>query len=211
MPAKNPLLSSIAKKLRAKKPLFVLVLAAVVGLAAWVGTAWDASATPVTESAITPAIKLAVGTIKLENTDQAVDKASAAKLLPLWQLLAQLQDSPSAAPQEITSVTDEIKLNMTESQIKAIDAMAFSEAELGSAQARTGSTGASSTQAVSPAMDPMLSGGMAGGAPLDGGGPMPGAGTRSTSSSKSTTSASASAVSSPIQQVIQLLQAKVQT
>ncbi len=207
MPAKSYPLSRLAKK-----PLFIVAIAAVVGLAVWANNAWAASPTPATESAITPALKIAAGTIKLENTDQAVDKASAAKLLPLWQLLAQLEDSPAASPQEITAVTEEIKLNMTEAQIKAIDAMTFSEAQLGSANASGTSATTSGTQAASAASNPMLTGGgMAGGPPMDGGGPMPGGAPQGASSSNSTASTSASAAPSVIQQVIQLLQTKVQS
>ena len=71
--------------------------------------------------AITPETKLALGTLKLEGTPLAVDKATAAKLLPLWQLLLQLNTSSAAAPQEVTAVIDEIQATMTPAQSQAID------------------------------------------------------------------------------------------
>src|SRR5512135_1411074 len=78
---------------------------------------------------LTPETKLALGTIKLEGTPEAVDAATAAKLLPLWQLLLQLSSSTSAAPQEVTAVLDQIRATMTPSQISSINSMQFTPAD----------------------------------------------------------------------------------
>lgn len=80
--------------------------------------------------ALTPEAKLALGTLKLEGTPQAVDPALAAKLLPLWQLLAQLNSSSSAAPQEVAAVLDQINATMTADQIKAISSMQLTSADM---------------------------------------------------------------------------------
>jgi hypothetical protein len=72
---------------------------------------------------LTPEAKLALGTIRLDGTAQAIDPDHAAQLLPLWQLLAQLNGSTSAAPQEITAVVDQIRATMSAEQVKAIDGM----------------------------------------------------------------------------------------
>ncbi len=79
---------------------------------------------------LSPDAKLALGTIKLEGTAQAIDPKTATKLLPLWQLMVQLHSSSSAAPQEVTAVLDQIKATMTPSQVTAVDGMAFTSADV---------------------------------------------------------------------------------
>src|SRR5512142_2548644 len=74
--------------------------------------------------------KLAIGTIKLDANGQAIDRAEAAKLLPLWQLLHQLYSSSSAAPQEEAAVVDQIRSSMTSSQVAAIDGMQLSRSDI---------------------------------------------------------------------------------
>ena len=79
---------------------------------------------------LNPESKLALGTIKLEGTSQAVDPEMAANLLPLWQLLFQLNTSSSTAPQEVTAVVDQIQTTMTPAQIKTINGMQFTQADI---------------------------------------------------------------------------------
>jgi hypothetical protein len=78
---------------------------------------------------LTPESKLAIGTLNLEGTPQAVDPALAAKLIPLWQLLVQLDGSASTAPQEIQAVVDQIRATMSSAQVQAIDNMNISAAD----------------------------------------------------------------------------------
>jgi hypothetical protein len=211
MPAKTHLPPSISKIARIRTPLYILAIACVLGLAAWARSAWSASVPPATTSSMTPALRLAAGTINLEGTDQAIDSATAARLLPLWQLLDELDSSSATAPQEITAVIEEIRLNMTSAQIDAIDAMSISQAELGGVSGNAGSSTTakvSGTQAASAASGPVLGGIMgAGGMPMDGGGPMPPSGSQSASTSRASASTARATV---IQQVIQLLQTRVQ-
>ena len=200
---------------RDKKP-FVLALVAVAGLLALMGCGSNAaSPTATSSSAITPALRLALGTLDLENTDQAVDAASAAQLLPLWQLLEQLDTSVSAAPAEITAVIEQIESTMTESQLKAIEAMKLTGSDVAKASPGSGASAAASaattgSNAQAAAADPALGGDLgAGGMPLDGGGPMqaPSA-QQETSASKSSGAASSPSL---INQVIQLLESKLQS
>lgn len=99
---------------------------------------------------LTPAEKLAAGTIKLDANGQTIDRAEAAKLLPLWQLLHQLYASTGAAPQEEAAVLDQIRSAMTPSQVAAIDGMQMSRADIfaalqqGQANVSTGSAGTGS-------------------------------------------------------------------
>ena len=83
-----------------------------------------------TSGALTPEAKLALGTIKLEGTSQKVDSKTAAKLIPLWQLMVQLHSSSSAAPQEVAAVMDEIKATMAPAQVTTIEAMSFTQADV---------------------------------------------------------------------------------
>ncbi len=80
--------------------------------------------------ALTPDAKLALGTIKLEGTSQAVDARTAAKLVPLWQLMVQLHSSTSSAPQEVAAVMDEIHAAMTAQQVNTINGMSITQADL---------------------------------------------------------------------------------
>jgi len=67
--------------------------------------------------------KLALGTLKLEETEFSVDPDQAADLLPLWQVLNNLSSSDSAAPEEITAVTEQIQETMTSEQMQTIEEM----------------------------------------------------------------------------------------
>ncbi len=125
-----------------RTPLLVTVLVGAI-----LATACGARSGARAAFTVTPESKLALGTIKLEGTPQAVDAATAAKLLPLWQLLEQLNTSTSAAPQEVTAVLDQIRAAMSPSQVSAIDAMTFSQADIISAfqQGRSGGSGTPGT------------------------------------------------------------------
>ncbi len=79
---------------------------------------------------LTPEMQLAVGTFKLEGTNQAVDSKMAAQLLPLWQLLKQLNSSSSAAPQEVTAVVNQIQSTMTPSQVNTIHNMQLTQRDV---------------------------------------------------------------------------------
>jgi hypothetical protein len=90
--------------------------------------------------------KLALGTIKLEGTKQAIDPKMAVSLIPLWQLLFQLKSSSSSAPQEVTAVVDQIKVTMTPVQVSTINSMTLTQADIFSAfQQANGSSGTTGT------------------------------------------------------------------
>lgn len=67
--------------------------------------------------------KLAIGTLKLEGTENAVAADQAAELLPLWQVYSNLSSSDTAAPEEVTALTEQIQGAMTQAQLQAIDTM----------------------------------------------------------------------------------------
>ncbi len=69
------------------------------------------------------ATQLALGTLKLEGTDNAVTAEQAAELLPLWQTMQVLYSSDTAANQEIEALSTQIRETMTAKQMQAITAM----------------------------------------------------------------------------------------
>ncbi len=71
--------------------------------------------------------QLAIGTLQLEETDQAVDEALAASLVPLWQAVQSLSDSETAAEAEVTAVLNQIQDTMTSEQIEAIATMQLTD------------------------------------------------------------------------------------
>ncbi len=67
--------------------------------------------------------KLLVGSLRLEDTDQAVSAEEAAQLLPLWQAYRALSNSDTAAEAEVDALIKQIQSTMTADQIQAIEAM----------------------------------------------------------------------------------------
>jgi hypothetical protein len=66
---------------------------------------------------------LAVGTIKLDNTAQAVTPDEAKQLIPLWQGLQSLMSSDTSAQAEVEGVVNQIQSTMSADQVSAITAM----------------------------------------------------------------------------------------
>lgn len=82
--------------------------------------------------------KLAIGTLKLEGTDLAVASDQAADLLPLWQVFSSLSSSDTAAPEEVTAITEQIQESMTSEQLSAIDDMNLSGQDIFSSMQELG-------------------------------------------------------------------------
>jgi len=143
----------------------------------------------------------------------------AAKLLPLWQLMAQLNSSSSSAPQEVAAVLDQIQATMNPAQVKAISSMQLTTADIFSAfqSSRTGGAASGST----------AGGGGQGGARFFFGGGGPGGGGfgggfGGAGGSRSTAGTTASATQTPqqignqislivVNQVVQLLETRIKS
>jgi hypothetical protein len=113
---------------------------------------------------------LALGTFKLEDTDQAVTATQAKKLLPLWKAVKSIGASDTAAQAEIDALYRQIKEAMTSDQWKAIQAMNLTMqdaqtimAEVGAIEASSSSSSSSGGDSFGPpgGGDPMM-GGMGG-------------------------------------------------
>jgi hypothetical protein len=163
------------------------------------------------------AAQLAQGTLNLEGTDQAVNAEQAQELAPLWEILADLSVSATAAPEELAATVEAIEAGMTAKQLDAIGAMDVETAEAAGmiaaeAPAAAASGGdAAAMEAAQRAMEPSLGGemgrDMASGVGGDlGGGMPPEPGQAQVGSSPGVGVAS----SSLFQRVITLLQEKAQ-
>jgi hypothetical protein len=165
-------------------------------------TALSAGSATTTERAA----QLALGTVRLEGTEQAVDATAAAQLLPLWELLSDLRTSSTAAPEELVATVQAIEAAMTTDQLAAIEAMELPTAEASGAGPAPGDV--ESAQAVAAPMDPAMGGeamaAMGGDMPMDGG--MPPDGSGQAQAGNSTTGRGSS--NSMYREVIALLQSK---
>jgi hypothetical protein len=74
--------------------------------------------------------QIALGTMKLDDTDLAITAEQATKLLPLWETLQVLYNSDTAAKQEIEALSTQIQETMTDEQMQAITAMSLTRQEM---------------------------------------------------------------------------------
>jgi hypothetical protein len=68
-------------------------------------------------------MKLMLGTVRLDETEYAIDAEQAADLLPLWKTLRSLASSETAAQAEVDAVITAIQEAMTADQIGTIESM----------------------------------------------------------------------------------------
>ena len=145
-------------------------------------------------------------------------KPKPAELLPMFHVLQALNDSNTAAQEEINGLVNQVQQTLTDDQIKTIDNMSLSMQDvLALTQSSSGSTSSSKTSSTSS-----TNGGAVGGPPdmgdMPGGDPggmpvgaIPSTGTTSASSGTNTTPVmDTSTPSALFDTVIELLQKKVQ-
>lgn len=82
--------------------------------------------------------KLAVGTLKLENTSFALTPKQATDLLPLWQVYSSLITSDTAAQEEKDALAQQIQETMTSDQINSINSMNLSQRDIFSSMQQLG-------------------------------------------------------------------------
>ena len=111
------------------KPTISILLILTVILTACSGTASNAAGpapdTPNGPAAgeLSASMQVAIGTIKLDGTSNAVTTEQAGELLPLWETLQVLYDSDTAATQEIDALVQQIRDTMTDEQLQSIASM----------------------------------------------------------------------------------------
>jgi len=120
------------KEKNMKKIIFItLLLISTILLAACGNTGTETNSNSISEAQpqnvttfeLPLSTKLAVGALKLEDTEFAIASDQASDLLPLWQVLRTLTTSDAAAREEINAIVEQIQETMTADQLQAIDAM----------------------------------------------------------------------------------------
>lgn len=160
--------------------------------------------------------KLILGIIKLDETENPITAEQAKELVPMFYVLQDLNESDTAAQEEIDGLTHQIQETLTDEQGQAIEAMTLSRQDMfsmmqgngesGSASGNTSTVGGGGGGMGGP---PEMGGGIPGG--VSGG--MPGGGVQTTSTSKEETTHPAS-IGTPtalFDAVIKLLEKKVQS
>lgn len=116
-----------------KKLAILIVVPALMLLSACAGLSPAAtSANPVAQSGAPNMAnqpiesKLALGLLKLEGTDKAVDAVQAKTLLPLWKAVKTLSASSTASADEITALYQQIQESLTADQVQAIKDLSLS-------------------------------------------------------------------------------------
>ncbi len=148
--------------------LFILITMAAILLS---GCSGAAAATVSTSSGLSTATKLAVSTLKLEGTSQAVTAAQAAQLLTLWEGYQSLSKSDTSSQVELDALVKQIQGIMTADQHQAIEAMDLTDQSVSEVVQSMG-TSANASAPVSTPGSSTLNQGSPGGGP----GGMPGGG-----------------------------------
>jgi hypothetical protein len=158
----NKSLKSAYKDIDMKKLLYITLLILALTAAACGSAARSNSANPSSTSQngsggeLPATTQIALGTLKLDGTDNAVTAEQASELLPLWETLRDLSTSDTAAQQEIQALDTQIQETMTDQQRQAITAMNLTRQDmftllqtqgtgLGNGQQRTNSQNGNST------------------------------------------------------------------
>ncbi len=181
------------------------------------------SASAATQSAsqgLSTATRLAVGTLKLEGTSNAVTASQASQLLTLWQAYQSLNGSDTTSQVELDALVKQIESTLTSEQLKAIDAMELTEQSVSEVLQSVGGSPSANAPASTPSSSAQSQsaqpGGQGGMPPGDAGNPMSditnGLTTQSTPVATQTTANTASSQVNQIllQALIQMLQTRSQ-
>jgi hypothetical protein len=82
--------------------------------------------------------QLALGTLKLEGTAQAITAEQAKELLPLWQAIVVLSGNTTTAEEELTAVQNQIAAALQPAQLQAIGALQLTTTQLNAFYAEQG-------------------------------------------------------------------------
>ena len=82
------------------------------------------------EDALSVETQLALGIMKLDETEYPVEGEEAAELLPLWKAIRSLNESETAAEEEIDAVFNQIMDTLSNNQIRAIAQMRLTYREM---------------------------------------------------------------------------------
>lgn len=116
--------------MKKKNNLWIVVILATLGLflagCSPSAAASTAGVGPDAERQLPQSMQLALGTLALEDTEQAITAEQAAALLPLWKAANSLTGADNVAAEETTGLFNQIQEAMTGEQMQAIQAMDLS-------------------------------------------------------------------------------------
>ena len=104
-------------------PAMILIALCLIGCSVVQKSTQSTFVDPETENQPGLAIKLAVGTLNLEETDHAVTPEQAAELLPLWEAYQWLSRSDTTSIVELDALAGQIQEAMTLDQVEAINGL----------------------------------------------------------------------------------------
>ena len=159
--------------MKAKAILLIILLSfAAALLAGCSGTTTTVSAA----SGLSTANKLALGTLKLEGTSQAVTVSQATQLLTLWQGYQSLNNSDTSSQVELDALVKQIDGTMTTDQIKTINAMDLTDQSVTEALTTLGGGITSTVLSSTPSASALSQAGSSAGMPSSGSGAIPSGG-----------------------------------
>jgi hypothetical protein len=79
---------------------------------------------------LSPALQVAIGTLKLDKTTNEITAKQATDLLPLWETLQVLESSDTAAAQEKEALIAQIQETMTKDQMQTIAEMGLTRQDM---------------------------------------------------------------------------------
>lgn len=120
------------------------------------------------DSGLLTVTQLALGTLKLEDTEYAITSEQANELLPMWQIYKELITSDTAAQEEVDALIDQIQETMTPEQTQMISDMQLTQQDV--LTAMQGSTVVTNVSQSSSSVTSSTGGGIPAGGPPDGGG-----------------------------------------
>ncbi len=82
------------------------------------------------QNALPVEMQLALGTLKLKGTENAVDANIAGQLIPLWEAVRSMANNNSSSPQEVQALYKQIGETMTSTQIQAIANMQLTQQDI---------------------------------------------------------------------------------
>ena len=172
-----------------------------------------------TDDELPVATQLVLGTLQLEDTEQAVTSEQAKELLPMWQVYKSLISSGTAAQEEIDGLVEQIQETLTAEQMTTITAMNLTQQDVFAtiqAQNITASSGGGQSNSAGISFGPPDGGMPSGGppeagigadAPSDGGmGDMGGAGPSPSTEQSQNVGTSAGVPTTLVEALIQLLE-----
>jgi hypothetical protein len=123
--------------MKAKIILLTLIMTIpVILLASCNGAATTVSAS----NDLSTATRMALGTLKLEGTSQAVTADQASELLTLWEAYQSLSTSDTSSSLEQDALVNQIEAAMTSQQLESIDTMDLNDQSVSETLASAGNS-----------------------------------------------------------------------